>query len=162
MPKSLVTINEIAGALAMWVCRQHPEHSVDGVDAVNHVLRRVTQQLPDWSGPAGLRMKVFDGPDEVERFLWAVIGGLRQVIDWNTRQQPHNDFIDIHALFRNVATTAVMFGLEDLTGHAVSASATAGLSHHLPAGAASPALSSSDQAVLDIALSATAPRGSGM
>lgn len=116
----IITINEICGALAMWVCRQHPFHSVEGVDSACSKLREAAEAYG--FHPDILPMRQFTDCWEVEEFLWKVLNDSPETIAWNSRKNgndspigfvssydrvaPENDFIDISALFRNVAQQA--------------------------------------------------------
>lgn len=117
----LVTDNSLCGALAMWVCRQHPYHSVSGVDDVTAVIRE-RAKADGWDGNDELRLSEFDTFRDLEKWLQASIGQHPQMAIWNTpktgdvgpfkfvsRYSAHNpetDFIDIDALLRNTALEA--------------------------------------------------------
>jgi hypothetical protein len=125
----IVTMNQLQGALAMWVCRQSPYRSVGGVDAVTSALAVYALNEPSssggdatWFGPHECRMREFACEGDLRRWLVAAISMHPQMTVWNTPRNnsnrsfvfasahhapsPDNDFIDISALLRNVARTA--------------------------------------------------------
>ena len=63
----LVTDNSLCGALAMWVCRQHPYHSVSGVDDVTAVIRE-RAKADGWDGNDELRLSEFDTFRDLEKW----------------------------------------------------------------------------------------------
>lgn len=111
---------QLRGHLAMWVARQSPYRSVDGVDDVGTLITTSTK-ANDWFGPDDCRMRRFTDWRDLERWLRSAIGEHPQLTAWNTRRNgrdgnqfisrydtpsPDDDFIDIDALFRNVAIHA--------------------------------------------------------
>lgn len=117
--KRIVTINEICGYLAMWVFRQHPYHSVEHVDSAGAKLR--VAAATEGFTPKELPMKEFNSQLQIEDFLRIVLYNSPETLAWNSRRNgnksefsflsrydapaPEDDFIDIDALFRNVATS---------------------------------------------------------
>jgi hypothetical protein len=116
-----ITDNQLCGHLAMWVCRQHPYHSVAGVDDVGALIRAFAK-MEGWIGGDDLRMRRFADWRAVEKWLFIATAEHPQLLAWNTPRSgekgefqfvsryggppPHESFIDIHALFRNVAREA--------------------------------------------------------
>ena len=117
----LVTDKQLRGQLACWVCRQHPFHSVEGVDEVGALIDAAAEN-EGWSGDSELRMKRFTDCREVEAWLRNAIWDHPQMAKWNTprkdngsdiafvtrysKPNPDYDFIDLSALVRNVALEA--------------------------------------------------------
>lgn len=112
-PIMLVTIKEVQGAIAKWVCRQSPYASVDGVDNVNRAL---AARIEDWELVGNLRMQRFSFSG-LNQWLKNQFRELPQTQQWNTRSNggqgmgmvdryhttpADRDFIDIDALRRNV------------------------------------------------------------
>ncbi len=116
-----ITDKQLRGHLAMAVCRQHPYRSVAGVDEVGALID-ARAKAEDWLGTDELRMKDFADWLEVEKWLVSVMWDHPQLTAWNTPKsqhgaqvvfssryggpRPEDDFIDIHALVRNVALSA--------------------------------------------------------
>jgi len=117
MTRRLVGIYDICANLARWVCQQHPYHLTVHVDSANARLMK----LAPTKGfePESLPMKYVKDSGEIEEFLREALDKTPEVLDWNSRKNgnesplgfssrydtpvPENDFIDIDALFRNVA-----------------------------------------------------------
>lgn len=116
----LFTEGQLRGQLAMWVCRQSPYRSVDGVDVIGALITEATK-ANDWFGPADCRMRHFDSWQALKAWLQKSVGDSDhpQLTKWNTPRSGHgaeivfssqyggpsqdDDFIDIGALFHNVA-----------------------------------------------------------
>lgn len=113
----ILSESQLRGQLAMWVARQSPYRSVSGVDDVGALITAATRS-DEWFGPDDCRMRRFDSWRDLEQWLRAAIGDHPQLAVWNTRRNgrdgnqfvsrydipsPDDDFIDIDALFRNVA-----------------------------------------------------------
>jgi hypothetical protein len=113
----IISEGQLRGQLAMWVARQSPYRSVAGVDEVGALITLATKAA-DWFGPDNCRMRRFAGWHELEAWCRAAIGDHPQLEAWNTPRNgaagpvftsrydspsPDDDFIDIDALFRNVA-----------------------------------------------------------
>lgn len=116
-----ITDKQLRGHLAMWVCRQHPYRSVSGVDDVGALID-ARAKADEWLGNDELRMKQFASWREVEGWLHSTICDHPQIQVWNTPKsghtqefvfssryggpRPEDDFVDPHALVRNVALEA--------------------------------------------------------
>ncbi len=114
----LFTATQIRAQMASWVCRQHPFHSVAGVDEVNALIT-ADSHSDEWFGPSDCRMRRFEDWRAVEKWLRSVVDGHPQLQLWNEPKsghantlvfssryggpRPEDDFIDIDALLRNVA-----------------------------------------------------------
>ncbi|MEL6804508.1 MAG: hypothetical protein AAFO91_12095 [Bacteroidota bacterium] len=111
---------DIAGHLAMWVLRQSPYNSVDGVAEATAAIIRAAEKDDAFSDMAGVNMRTFEGSRELEDWLREALSDTSEVLErWNTpkieseapflavtrydRNEPDTDFIDIDALLRNAA-----------------------------------------------------------
>lgn len=119
---TLIDINSLHGALAMWVARQHPYHKVDGVNEVAECLRAAVEKDSGWENVGGLYMRCFETRRDLNVWLTEVIGEHPQMAVWNTpasghgaqfiassryfTPKPEHDFIDIWALLNNITRTA--------------------------------------------------------
>ena len=116
----LMSEGQLRGHLAMWVARQHPFRTVAGVDDVGDLITAATEG-DDWIGPDDCRMRHFGDWRELEQWLRGIVGEHPQLTIWNTprcggaetvfvsrHESPpaERDFIDIDALFRNIALHA--------------------------------------------------------
>lgn len=117
-PRSLITVKQVMGAIAQWVCRQSPYNSVNGVDQINLAVR---QHAENWSeGFTDLRMEWFDSPFDLRNWLLEIFLKDLTCLMLNTPRKPRDksnqtfimrdnnpdhDFIDLHALAMNVALT---------------------------------------------------------
>jgi hypothetical protein len=108
----LVSPSQVAGTLAMWAIRQSPYPVPDNLDAV---VRRFEELFP--------RDEIGFHEIADEDALYKLVGSLSEQIPellaWNQRKnsndaplgfvsrydrpEPDNDFIDLHALWGNVA-----------------------------------------------------------
>jgi hypothetical protein len=110
--ESWMMIQTILGHIAMWAVRQSPYHSPDGLlEVLNEFNRRVASRF-DSNGMVKMTNK------ELEKMLWDNLTQIHQFNLWNerkngnqspygfvdryTKPNPDNDFIDLHALVRNV------------------------------------------------------------
>lgn len=103
--------DEVAGTLAMWAIRQSPYDCPDNLELVVKAVRA------DWPCEIG-PMKEWDSQDEIEECLQEITEQIPEFMLWNERKNgrdgmgfssrydqptPDDDFIDLHALWRNVA-----------------------------------------------------------
>jgi hypothetical protein len=108
----LVSPSQVAGTLAMWAVRQSPYPVPDNLELV---IRRVEELFPcDEFG-----FHEVAGQDELYRLLAQIGEQIPELLAWNERKNgnaapigfvsrygrpdPDNDFIDLYALWSNVA-----------------------------------------------------------
>lgn len=114
-----ISLNQIKGWLAHWVVRQHPFNSTDGIEAVNARI----SDLPIWNRDVDDFPHLHVGSwSDLEALIAPAIFGTPEAEAWNTPRSRHDkplvfssrydapskddDFIDIHALVRNVTLSA--------------------------------------------------------
>lgn len=100
----LITAHDLQGQLARWAVQQHPYKAPPGLLSVVAELGRCAQQFID--GDPALPMRWFKSQEDLEAWLVLAIGQNADVLSWNQpRSGPEDDFIDLYALFRNIASS---------------------------------------------------------
>lgn len=127
-PPQLITEKFVYGNIARFVCTQSPYGSVQGVDNINRTIREAIHsgQYGAWDdGFADLRMRYFKDVWELVHWLEEVLQfdltckmlntsrKVRPKVDWMPfltagifpphDNNPDYDFIDLDAMYRNVA-----------------------------------------------------------
>lgn len=115
----LISSNDIIGHLSRWAVQQHPYKRPDGLfDLVGDVLNKARLSFND--GVPELPMRWFDSYQNLLEWIHGALDGHPILTAWNTPKsgnadcfvssfggpKPENDFIDIHALWMNVARGA--------------------------------------------------------
>lgn len=128
LPPQLITEKFIYGHIARFVCTQSPYGSVQGVDNINRTIREAIDSGEYGAWPDGfsdLRMRYFETFWDLENWLKSVLQHdltckmlntprkPRPHVDWMPfmnagifppiDNNPDYDFIDLDAMFRNVA-----------------------------------------------------------
>ncbi len=118
--RQLITEQYVFGHMAQWICRQSPYRTVQGVDAINRTL---SDAMTDWNdGIFDLRMRWFETSWELVAWIEKALEHDLTAKMLNTPKHkrppvnmddlsdptiysyaPEHDFIDLDALYRNVA-----------------------------------------------------------
>ena len=117
--KRLVSLTDIKGSLAYWVCRQHAYNLVDHVNEANFKLECAVGVSTEWDKLGNLNTKYFDSFEQIEKFIKSVLQDGPEFRAWNTPAKDsgakflfvsaycavdaQHDFIDISALTGNIA-----------------------------------------------------------
>lgn len=132
----IITLSQIHGNIAKWICRQSPYRSVAGVDEIN---RTISSAAVDW-GPSIFKMKEFANHNEIYQWLWSALQydltfkmlgtskktkpqlGYEDMMAhlkanngryaWD--DDPDYSFIDLYALLANVATSCWEESISDI------------------------------------------------
>lgn len=113
--------SQIVGAFAQWACRQSPYGVPEGLENVCKYLNASLESQADWKKMEGM---VEVSLCDISRWLQEILmdQGIVQFDSWNrckvgstpdmklvsaysNEKNPDNDFIDLHALLRNVCIT---------------------------------------------------------
>lgn len=113
----LITHQEVVGQLANWAIRQHPYGRPEGLFDLAEVISGASVMWPD--GVSSLHMWKVTGSRQIEMWLRETLKDHPILTAWNTPRsghtqqivatsrywgpKPEDDFIDIDALFMNVA-----------------------------------------------------------
>ena len=119
--KQLITDNILLGALAMAAVRQSPYICPDNLKTVLEKTKAICDKEFK-EGINSLRMKWFNTHRELSKWLKENLSSIPELVAWNDRKngnkapfgvcsrydQPHpdDDFIDLDALYGNIACTA--------------------------------------------------------
>lgn len=123
----LITLSSILGQMSRWVVEQHPYNSAEGVDIINGKLYLAATHDETWEEPIeGFIYKTFSSRAEIEDWMHFVLTNDKVLEDLNTPEICKTDpsvsfkilfsdrysstpieyeFVDIHALLRNVAVS---------------------------------------------------------
>lgn len=123
----LITLSSILGQMSRWVVEQHPYNSAEGVDVINGKLYLAATHDETWEEPTeGFIYKTFSSRRDIEDWMHFVLTNDKVLEDLNTpeicKADPsvsvkilfsdrysstpiEYDFVDIHALLRNVAVS---------------------------------------------------------
>lgn len=117
MTKILVTKRNLLGNVAKCAVMQSPYHRPDNLEVVLDKLNELTREIS--KNDASNYCKEFDSIIDLKKWLKEILTKIPEFLAWNEREnggkgfsfvsarsQPHpdNDFIDLDALYRNVAT----------------------------------------------------------
>ena len=117
----LVTLNQVTGYLAMWAVRQSPYPCPDNLELVLREFQKVaTPQFPDGVASLPMLKTTFRA---LALLLKECLEPIPAFVAWNKRKNgdqrpygfcsatsrpaPDDDFIDLDALYRNVALSCI-------------------------------------------------------
>jgi hypothetical protein len=117
----LITLNDVIGAIACWAVRQSPYVCPNRLAKVLKIVEHSMKHCNNgrWNHVAGMHMGNFTF-QELEQHLQEHLGCIPEVKKWNQRKNnnaapikvttlystgadPDDDFIDLDALYRNIA-----------------------------------------------------------